>query len=102
MNQENKKQGLLQNWMSVIGGIFSAVWFSAIIVLLILDLRNKGGNPYLGVFTYMIAPVFLTLSLLMIPLGAWLERKKRLKRDYVRRFPDKRQDNSITWRTKPR
>jgi hypothetical protein len=84
---KNKKPGLLQNWMSVFGGIFSAIWFSAVVVLLILDLRAKGGNPYLGVFTYMIAPVFLVGSLLMIPLGAWLERKKRQKHDYIRRFP---------------
>ena len=85
--EKNKKQGLLQNWISVIGGIFSAICFSAIVVLLILDFRHEGGNPYLGVFTYMIAPMLLTVSLLLIPLGAWIERKRRQKRDYIRRFP---------------
>ena len=87
MNLENKKQSIFQNWISIAGTIFSAIWFSAIIVLFILDFRAHEGNPYLGIFTYLIAPIFLIISLVMIPIGAWLERRKRLKKDYVRRFP---------------
>ena len=85
---KNKKQGLLQNWLSILGGISSVIWFSAIIILFLLDfLRGHGDNPYLGIITYMILPVFLILSLLLIPLGAWWERKKRFKKEYIRRFP---------------
>ena len=87
MNTNNKKLSLLQNWISVIGGILSVFWFSIAVVLLILDIKAKEVNPYLGVVTYLIIPILLFSSLLLIPLGAWLERKKRRESDYVQRFP---------------
>ncbi|OGX30921.1 MAG: hypothetical protein A2787_01130 [Omnitrophica WOR_2 bacterium RIFCSPHIGHO2_01_FULL_48_9] len=87
MPQDDKQPNLFQNWISVIGGILSSVWFSTILVLFILDFRNKEPNPYLGVITYMIAPFFLIASLLLIPLGASIERKQRVKRGHARKFP---------------
>ncbi len=87
MNTEEKKQSLWQNWISVIGGILSVVWFTAIVFLFILDFTVKEINPYIGIITYFIAPVLLIVSLCLIPLGAWIEHKRRKKRDYIRRFP---------------
>ncbi|MBI1977660.1 MAG: NapC/NirT family cytochrome c [Candidatus Omnitrophica bacterium] len=85
--RDKKESSYFQNWISVIGGICSVTLFSVILFLFILDFWSKQVNPYLGVITYLIAPVFLIASLLLIPLGAWRERSRRHKRGYVRKFP---------------
>ena len=36
-------------------------------------------NPYIGVFTYMVYPGLLLLGLLLIPVGAYLERRRRVR-----------------------
>ncbi|OGX06850.1 MAG: hypothetical protein A3G87_01475 [Omnitrophica bacterium RIFCSPLOWO2_12_FULL_50_11] len=87
MNEPPEQKSYFQNWVSVTGGIFSVFLFAVLLFLFILDFWSKRGNPYLGVVTYLVLPVFLIASLLVIPLGAWNERTKRRKRGYVRRFP---------------
>lgn len=87
MENQNKQTHLFQNWISVIGGILSTISFSILLVLFFLDFTNKEPNPYLGVITYLIAPIFLIVSLVLIPLGALIERKQRVKRGHSRRFP---------------
>jgi len=87
MSSEDQKKSLFQNWTSVIGGICSTFFFAVILFLFILDFRAKHVNPYLGVITYLVAPGFLVASLLLIPIGAFRERKRRYKRGYVQRFP---------------
>ncbi len=87
MNQTEKKQSLLQNWMSVIGAISSIIWFTAIVVFFILDFTGRQDNPYLGIITYFIFPIFFLLSLAATLLGAWKERKRRIRGVASRRFP---------------
>lgn len=87
MNEPPKRSSYFHNWISVIGGIFSVFLFAVLLFLFILDFWSKQTNPYLGAITYLILPVFLITSLLMIPVGALRERAKRQKRGYVRRFP---------------
>ncbi|PIQ87027.1 MAG: cytochrome C [Candidatus Omnitrophica bacterium CG11_big_fil_rev_8_21_14_0_20_45_26] len=84
---KNQPRSLFQNWLSVIGAILSSVFFAVILVFVTLDFLGKEHNPYLGAVTYLILPIFLTIGLLLIPIGAFRERSKRQKRGYVRRFP---------------
>ena len=84
---QEKPKSYFQNWISVIGGILSVFLFAAILFLFILDLMAGEKNPYLGVVSYLIMPVFLFTSLVMIPFGAWQERTRRQRRGYVPRFP---------------
>lgn len=86
-SQDSKPQRFFENWISVLGKILSVVWFVAFVFLFFLDSTAGGQNPYLGVFSYFVIPAFLFFSLLLIPLGAWWERKRRLKGKAVRRFP---------------
>ena len=83
------KTGLsyFQNWVSVIGGILSVTFFSTIFVLFVLDFKAQEPNPYLGIVTYFIAPILLIFSLLLIPLGVWIERKRRKRGDRLAHFP---------------
>jgi len=71
----------------VIGGILSVVWFTAIVFLFILDLTLHEANPYVGIFSYFLLPILLFISLCLIPFGAWVERDRRRKREYIPRFP---------------
>ena len=84
---QEQRVSVFQNWFSVIGSILSVVFFSAILVLAILDFRSQEVNPYLGIVTYMIAPVFLVISLILIPLGALWEHRLRLKGEHKQHFP---------------
>jgi hypothetical protein len=85
--ENQQKQSYFHNWISVLGIIFSVIWFVIILFLWILDFTAKEKNPYLGVVIYFFLPMLLTFSLVVIPLGAWRERKKRLRGIKVRRFP---------------
>lgn len=56
--------------MIVVGSLFSAL------LLFILDVMSPGGNPYLGILTYFVAPAFLFLGLFLTILGAWNQHRK--------------------------
>ncbi len=87
MIPDEKQPSYFRNWISVAGTIFSIISFVAICSLFLLDLFWEGANPYLGIITYMVAPAALILSLLLIPIGAGIERSQRRKRGYVPKFP---------------
>ncbi len=87
MDTPEKKESYFHNWITVVGGILSASFFSVLLFLIILDFWSKESNPYLGVITYLVIPVFFVISLVLIPLGAWRERRRRYQRGYVRQFP---------------
>jgi hypothetical protein len=44
-------------------------------------------NPYIGVFTYMVYPGLLVLGLLLIPMGALLERRRRVRGGVLPPYP---------------
>ena len=45
------------------------------LVLLVLDLAGGVPNPYAGLFIFLALPVVFVIGLVLIPLGAWLERR---------------------------
>lgn len=87
MSENQKPKSLFQNWISVVGKISAAIWSGVIFFLFVLDFVSDHSNPYIGGLAYVIFPGFLILSLLLIPFGAWRERRQRQKRGYVRKFP---------------
>lgn len=52
----------------------SAVLF---LVVLLGDLFGLHTNPYIGVVFFLILPAVFLLGLALIPLGAWIERRRR-------------------------
>jgi nitrate/TMAO reductase-like tetraheme cytochrome c subunit len=57
----------------VIGSLFS------FFLLLLLDALAHFANPYVGILTYLVAPAFLVMGLLLALLGAFLRHRKILK-----------------------
>ncbi|HND76950.1 MAG TPA: NapC/NirT family cytochrome c [bacterium] len=66
----------LYNMVSMSGAALSVTSFAVFIFLFLIEITADHSNPYMGIFTFMVAPAFLILGLLMIAYGAWREKKR--------------------------
>jgi hypothetical protein len=80
---------LLNNWVSIFGIILAASSFFAAACLVAIDLFRGLGNPYMGILTYIIAPLFLVAGLVLISGGVLWERRRRrrLRPGEIPRYP---------------
>ena len=62
-------RNLIKNPISLIGLALAAVAFANIVFLMLIDLLSSQPSPYIGILAYMVAPGFLVLGLILIPLG---------------------------------
>ena len=78
-----------KNWLTIIGSIIAVINLALIILLFIISTLFDKGNTNLGLFIYIILPVFLILGLLLIPVGMIRERKRirRIGAKEEARFP---------------
>lgn len=67
--------GQFQNWVSLTGLITVAASLFAFVFLSIVDLV-AGTNPYVGILTYLVTPMFSTLGVCLIVLGFLLRRRQ--------------------------
>lgn len=67
------------NPISLLGVGLALFGLAAILILFLLSSFAKGGNPYLGIFTFLVFPGVMVFGLLLIPLGMWRE-KRRIER----------------------
>lgn len=65
------------NWMSLAGFVIAANSLLVILVLFLFSLFSDQSNTYLGLFIYIIVPMFLVIGLLMIPMGIVLKIRKK-------------------------
>src|SRR5210317_1197877 len=78
------------NVVSFIGTIVATISLFLIFGFIVLGFTQEDASSYLGLFSYIIFPVFLVIGLLLIPFGMLLERKRLKKREpeYIRKpFP---------------
>jgi hypothetical protein len=68
---------LVRNGISLAG--VAIVTISALLFLIVffLDLFGFHTNPYLGIVFFMIAPAVFLLGLVLIPIGMYVERRRR-------------------------
>ncbi len=73
------------SWTTISGAVLATVSLLLIIFTLLVSFifPSEGGN-YLGLFTFIILPVFLIIGLIMIPIGT-MRKTKRDKRRKVER-----------------
>ena len=74
------------NWISAIGGVIAIGALFSFALLVWIDFTQDNQNPYLGIFTYIVAPGFLILGLVLVFFGAWAQRRWAVKHAAV---PDK-------------
>ena len=68
---------LLRNPISLMGLALAAVALVNILFLFIIDIISERPSPYVGILAYMVAPGFLILGLAFVPLGVWIDRRRR-------------------------
>jgi nitrate/TMAO reductase-like tetraheme cytochrome c subunit len=69
--------GLFRNYISWAGAALAIFGLGSTIFLALIDFWTKRPNPYLGIFAYVVFPLFLILGLILIPLGMLWERRRR-------------------------
>jgi NapC/NirT cytochrome c family protein len=77
MSEERTAKPAVRNPLSLAGAVI--VTFSATIFLFVflLDLFGMHANPYMGIVFFLILPGFFMAGLVLIPLGIYLERRRR-------------------------
>jgi len=75
------------NWISALGGVLAVGALFSFALLVWMDLTGSDKNPYLGIFTYLVAPGFLIAGLATIFFGAWAQRRWAIK--HAATMPDK-------------
>ncbi|MCF7687349.1 MAG: NapC/NirT family cytochrome c [Cephaloticoccus sp.] len=74
------------NWISAIGAVLAIGAIFSFAFLLWMDLTGSGNNPYLGIFTYIVAPGFFFTGAAIMIFGAWAQRRWAIKHSHA---PDK-------------
>jgi nitrate/TMAO reductase-like tetraheme cytochrome c subunit len=72
--------------LGMVGAALAVASAVLIVGLAVAGLFGYGGSPYVGIFAYLVLPGVFVLGLLLIPLGAWLERR-RSARGEAHRLP---------------
>ena len=83
VNPENKSSwsglSIFRNWFSLAGLVVVAGSFFAFLFLLTMDLFTPGGNPYMGILAYLVAPTFTVIGVALIVFGLFLESRQIAK-----------------------
>ncbi len=64
------------NYISLLGFGISVSALFAFTLLFLIDLLAVNANPYMGILTYIIAPIFLISGMGAMGVGWWLHKKK--------------------------
>jgi NapC/NirT cytochrome c family protein len=68
---------LIRSPLSIAGMVITTISAVVFLVVFFADLFGWHTNPYMGIVFFLILPGFFIFGLLMIPLGAWIERRRR-------------------------
>src|SRR3954468_4343219 len=68
---------LIRSPISIAGMVITTISAVVFIVVLLGDLFGLHTNPYLGIVFFLVLPVLFVVGLLLIPFGAWVERRRR-------------------------
>jgi hypothetical protein len=68
---------LIRSPLSVAGMVLTTISAVLFLVVFLADLFGLHTNPYIGIVFFLVLPALFALGLLLIPLGAWVERRRR-------------------------
>ncbi|MDO8595690.1 MAG: NapC/NirT family cytochrome c, partial [Sulfuricaulis sp.] len=75
----SEKHSDFNNWISATGAVVAISALFSFALLVWMDFTQGEKNPYLGIFTYLVAPAFLIGGLIMAGVGAWAQRRWAIK-----------------------
>ena len=72
--------GVLRNPITIAGAVLTTISVLLFLAFLVIELSGviTHDNPYLGIVFFITLPALAVLGLLMMPLGVWRERRRRL------------------------
>jgi hypothetical protein len=68
---------LIRSPLSIVGMMLTTISAVVFVVVFLADLFGMHTNPYLGILFFLILPAIFIFGLILIPLGAWVERRRR-------------------------
>jgi hypothetical protein len=68
---------LIRSPISITGMVITAISGVLFIVAIFGDLFARHANPYLSIVFFLVLPALFVFGLLLIPFGAWVERRRR-------------------------
>jgi hypothetical protein len=68
---------LFRNWVSIAGAAITTAAAVLFLAVFLLDLFGYHTNPYIGIVFFLIVPSVFLFGLVLIPIGLWLERRRR-------------------------
>lgn len=71
--------GLSKNTISLVGIILATLSAVLMLLLFVMEFMDYLANPYVGIITYLILPLFFLSGLVLIPIGIWRVQKLRAK-----------------------
>jgi len=74
----SKWRMLMRNPVSLAGAALSIVALANIFLFFLIDQIATKPGPYIGILAYMVSPAFLVLGLLIMAVGIFLERRKKV------------------------
>jgi len=69
---------LIRSPISIAGMVLTTVSAVLFVIVLLADLFGLHTNPYVGILFFVVLPALFVFGLLLIPLGAWIERRRRV------------------------
>src|SRR5258708_31360610 len=79
VQQAPRRSFMFRNWMSLAGLVVMVGSLFSFLLLLLLDAMAPFANPYVGILTYLVAPAFLVIGLILAGLGAFLRHAQIVK-----------------------
>lgn len=70
-------QLIWRNWITLFGSSLTTVSAAAMVVFFVLEIAEVALSPYIGILTYLLLPGIFVAGLLLVPLGAWVDRRRR-------------------------
>ena len=67
---------LIRSPISVAGMVLTTISAVVFLIVFLADLFGLHTNPYIGIVFFLVLPAIFLFGLLLIPFGAWLERRR--------------------------
>ncbi len=67
---------LIRTPLSVAGMVLTTISAVVFLVVFLADLFGLHTNPYMGILFFLILPGIFLFGLMLIPLGAWIEKRR--------------------------
>src|SRR5947208_2300222 len=74
-----RPSSVFRNWMSLTGFLVMVGSLFSFLLLLLLDALAHSSNPYIGILTYLVAPGFLVIGMILAAVGAWFRHRQVIK-----------------------